>query len=970
MARALLDDRRGFIDFGMVDQGQYADIVFRWAWGAAFQPKGGRPDVMVACPYHDDSSPSLHADLRTGKWHCFGCGASGDLFHVVARQLGLSRPGDDWDLVRDQFERVVGSELPAKDASPRKRHALLSPAEPPEPTSGDRAEPDEFARKWGNPAEWRGMLTAGRRNLAAHDDAQAWLEKRGISAQVAQDAMVAVFTRDDVPRGWWIPPGAEWVAVIPAMGGSRVLSMELRPSKPWPAADGKKPGKCRSSGKALYRAPLPRGGMWSRWRVLCEGLLDALVATTGGAAAYSPMPGVESWIDSWGEMFWNRSVLLAYDKGDEGEAGMTRVAQALQPYVSEVRRVEWKAVLAGLPRHVEFAGKDVGELGLALGPRAALDLLLRTSVAVDPHHAVRVVGGVYRLEEASDHSQAPDDVKYGPPLGDCTFRVLEAKAAPDGGLDRLIEVRPADYTKPAVREWVSASALATPMGFDAWLVSRTGCTMWASPPDWRRVRQHELNRLVVPTIVESDALGRMPDPTGQGEGGFVPVAGPWLFSDGAVEGGEVIADEGGRCESPSRGSVVWNVGGGGEIPRVCLLTRDRDREALSLADAVQAAVRPWSGRGAPDHRFLVGLAAMCPFLPEIMRLGDGFPVGFCLGSTETGKTQFLRVIQEMWGIQGRPGSIFNSTANGVIQRAAHFSCIPLCLDEFRNTRDMRDAGRKLAWFRALFDRSAKLEGRLGHTGADRVSRAAVFLAGEHAPATDEAVMRRLLLVQFNRYQRVEAEHYERLFRVDWSVVGRTVLARTGPLWESFTASYAAIRRTVGALVPSSSRILHSAVVGAAGWSAVSGEDAGSLLADLTDYVRRANLELKSSNPLERFWDWVASRIDYAKGNWVPNFGLWRVQTGDRGTQLLCLNVREVYTEYSLELARLGAPIDGLDVLWRFFADSEACESTSARVRMGSTLARCWRAHIDHLPADLAESAKAASAAGSFHDGQD
>jgi hypothetical protein len=36
------------------------------------------------CVFHDDHHPSLTMSLNTGQWHCFGCGAGGDLigFHI------------------------------------------------------------------------------------------------------------------------------------------------------------------------------------------------------------------------------------------------------------------------------------------------------------------------------------------------------------------------------------------------------------------------------------------------------------------------------------------------------------------------------------------------------------------------------------------------------------------------------------------------------------------------------------------------------------------------------------------------------------------------------------------------------------------------------------------------------------------------------------------------------------------------
>jgi len=42
------------------------------------------------CPFHGEKTPSLHVFPRTGTWHCFGCGAGGDVIAFVMRYGSLS----------------------------------------------------------------------------------------------------------------------------------------------------------------------------------------------------------------------------------------------------------------------------------------------------------------------------------------------------------------------------------------------------------------------------------------------------------------------------------------------------------------------------------------------------------------------------------------------------------------------------------------------------------------------------------------------------------------------------------------------------------------------------------------------------------------------------------------------------------------------------------------------------------------
>ncbi len=42
---------------------------------------------MICCPFHDDNHPSMKVD---GRFHCFGCGADGDVIDFVGKLYNLS----------------------------------------------------------------------------------------------------------------------------------------------------------------------------------------------------------------------------------------------------------------------------------------------------------------------------------------------------------------------------------------------------------------------------------------------------------------------------------------------------------------------------------------------------------------------------------------------------------------------------------------------------------------------------------------------------------------------------------------------------------------------------------------------------------------------------------------------------------------------------------------------------------------
>lgn len=51
-----------------------------------------RGDYWACCPFHGEKSPSFHCEDRKGRYHCFGCGVTGDHFRFLTELEGQSFP--------------------------------------------------------------------------------------------------------------------------------------------------------------------------------------------------------------------------------------------------------------------------------------------------------------------------------------------------------------------------------------------------------------------------------------------------------------------------------------------------------------------------------------------------------------------------------------------------------------------------------------------------------------------------------------------------------------------------------------------------------------------------------------------------------------------------------------------------------------------------------------------------------------
>jgi len=92
-----------------------AIVGTRVAWDRR-KTNAQRGDYWGCCPFHGEKTPSFHCEDRKGRYHCFGCGVSGDHFKFLTELDGLSFP--------EAVERVAemaGVALPARDEQAERR---------------------------------------------------------------------------------------------------------------------------------------------------------------------------------------------------------------------------------------------------------------------------------------------------------------------------------------------------------------------------------------------------------------------------------------------------------------------------------------------------------------------------------------------------------------------------------------------------------------------------------------------------------------------------------------------------------------------------------------------------------------------------------------------------------------------------------------------------------------------------------
>ena len=323
---------------------------------AGIQLRGRGRVRQGVCPFHDEAEGSFTVYGDTERFHCFGCGATGDVLDFIQRTEGLSLP--------EAIRRLGGTGPAVARAGP------VRTAPTPWPPDTAVLPPRDTA-----------VLTAAVRfyagQLRRSPQAQTYLASRGVGPDTARRL------------GLGYAPGRGLREYMESQGftGERLLDSELASEKGaerfagmvvipdviggrvrWLA--GRATDPTRSPRFQSLPGPKPvlglgRLGPAPRWLVLTEGLFDWLALTQWGLPACAALgsQGMERVAPA---LRGCARVLLAFDSDDAGRAASQRLMDLLGR----------RAVAVTLPQGVG----DVADLATHSQGRALfLRLLIRAA---------------------------------------------------------------------------------------------------------------------------------------------------------------------------------------------------------------------------------------------------------------------------------------------------------------------------------------------------------------------------------------------------------------------------------------------------------------------------------------------------------------------------------------------------------------------------------------------------------------
>lgn len=416
------------------------------------------PDNLVGlCPFHEETTGSFVVSPKKNVFHCLGCRAGGSVIDFVMRAEGVS------------FRHAV--ELLRNDAA-------LSPTKPGAVKhSSVRRLPSPVNADADDAAMLGDVVSYYQQQLAASDEAMAYLQKRGVDEAAVQRFRLGYANRTlglRLPEanrvdgakvrgrlqqlGVYRESGHEHLAgcvVVPLIDeagavrglyGRKTSDAGLRAGAPKHLY---LPGPHRC---AFNSAGLAEGGGSA---IVCEAILDALAFWCAGFKHVTAAYGTAGFTPHHLEALRRhqvKDVFIAYDRDDAGDAAADALAVELQREGFDCYRVEF-------PR-----GMDANEYALKVQPASK-------SLGVALRHA-RFMG-----------SGSPKTKQAQPPLLAASVDDSAGRASSDSVLSARGEKRAAVTTsaKTATPELSAASAVEPGAAPAAHLVPNTAARV--DPPD-------------------------------------------------------------------------------------------------------------------------------------------------------------------------------------------------------------------------------------------------------------------------------------------------------------------------------------------------------------------------------------------------------------------------------------------------------------------------------------------------------
>lgn len=354
-----------------------------------------RGDWWACCPFHGEKSPSFHCEDKKGRYHCFGCGVTGDHFKFLTELDGMSFPE-----AVEKIADMAGVPMPARDAQEERRereraslHDVMELATQffeERLQSADGARARAYLRERGlTPATQKGFRlgfapdsrNALKEHLAGKGVAKEQIEACGLVRHGSDIPVSYDYFRDRI-----MFPIPDSRGRIIAFGGRAMAADALAKYMNSPETE------LFHKGNVLYNFARARRSLQKGGAVIqVEGYMDVIaLAQAGFENAVAPLGTALT--ENQLELLWRMSPepILCFDGDQAGLKAAWRAADLALPAIQPGRSVRF----ALMPE-----GQDPDDLVKSEGPDGFRKVLTDARPLADLLWMRETAGGVFETPE-------------------------------------------------------------------------------------------------------------------------------------------------------------------------------------------------------------------------------------------------------------------------------------------------------------------------------------------------------------------------------------------------------------------------------------------------------------------------------------------------------------------------------------------------------------------------------------------
>jgi DNA primase len=326
--------------------------------GVELKKKGKQ--LVAPCPFHQEKTASFNVSSSKGLYHCFGCGASGDVIGFVTKHDKVS-----FGRALEMLARRAGLDLGRlMEERPRlERRTPMEALTPPRNGNAATKETTEGAPLRGASPPPRAGEVLSRvvehyhRTFCEREDAQAYLVERGITDADLVRALRIGYADGSllklIPREGELNEQLKALGVVTAegrelLGGCIVVPIPDPTSGQWTSLYGrglKSPRHCYLPGP-LRGVVNFQAARTSEVVVLAESIFDALSFHQAGIAIAIPIYGTNGFTPEHLDLLKRervKRVVLALDNDDAGHRATDALKGKLEAAGLAVRAVSFPA---------------------------------------------------------------------------------------------------------------------------------------------------------------------------------------------------------------------------------------------------------------------------------------------------------------------------------------------------------------------------------------------------------------------------------------------------------------------------------------------------------------------------------------------------------------------------------------------------------------------------------------------------